>query len=265
MSLASLNTLASQAWSLETTPYAGWTMRAAEGYTRRANSVLPVPFDMNVDIEEALAFVERWYAARSLPPTFQMFDGVEPAGLDLALRERGYIDGDIEALVLARDIRAPHLTDAETGAEDGRGVRMTIASTPSEEWANAWIESAGGEEGARDAADLACRLIESAPGEALLVSAWDGDRVIGTVYGSLQDKHVGIFCLATHRDARRRGVAAQLVQSLLAWSAQQDARVAYLQVEAENEAALALYERLGFEQVGSYHYLTRPGTADAGC
>ena len=42
---------------------------------------------------------------------------------------------------------------------------------------------------------------------------------------------------------------------LLDWGAEQGATTAYLQVEADNDPALALYERLGFVTHHTYRYL----------
>ena len=55
-----------------------------------------------------------------------------------------------------------------------------------------------------------------------------------------------INTLAVAPRFRRRGVATLLMQHVLAEAAREGARKATLEVRASNQAALALYERLGF-------------------
>ena len=55
---------------------------------------------------------------------------------------------------------------------------------------------------------------------------------------------VHLLAIATHPDARRRGVAAALMQHLL--DAARGARLITLEVRASNRPAIALYERFGF-------------------
>ncbi len=49
------------------------------------------------------------------------------------------------------------------------------------------------------------------------------------------------------------------MDALLEWGAEQGARTAYLQVLADNEPAMRLYERLGFNEHHRYHYITPRG------
>ena len=56
--------------------------------------------------------------------------------------------------------------------------------------------------------------------------------------------------MAVRPDARRRGIGAALLQALLAWAAQNGARHFSLEVRASNGAAIALYQRLGFQVEG---------------
>ena len=66
---------------------------------------------------------------------------------------------------------------------------------------------------------------------------------------------VGLYDVFTHPQARGQGLARQLCTALLARAGVDDgARVAYLQVEADNHAARAIYHRLGFSDVYAYHY-----------
>jgi [ribosomal protein S18]-alanine N-acetyltransferase len=55
-----------------------------------------------------------------------------------------------------------------------------------------------------------------------------------------------INTLAVAPDRRREGLATLLMQQVLAEAAKEGARKATLEVRASNQAALALYERLGF-------------------
>jgi ribosomal protein S18 acetylase RimI-like enzyme len=62
----------------------------------------------------------------------------------------------------------------------------------------------------------------------------------------------------TRPAARRRGLARQIVQSLVAHGAAQGARHAYLQVSSANEPARALYDRLGLSVHHVYRYRVAP-------
>jgi len=68
---------------------------------------------------------------------------------------------------------------------------------------------------------------------------------------------VGLFSIVTLPHARRRGASRRLCRSLLAWGRQNGAHAAYLQVEAANHAALALYQQMGFTLHYRYHYRVR--------
>ncbi len=60
--------------------------------------------------------------------------------------------------------------------------------------------------------------------------------------------------MRTAPNARRRGLARQIVRALLAWGAQNGATTGYLQVEKSNDAAVALYASEGFAPQYSYWY-----------
>ena len=76
--------------------------------------------------------------------------------------------------------------------------------------------------------------------------------------GVVIDGLLGVFQVATLSTARRRGFGSSIVRSLMAWGADQGAAFAYLQVEAGNQGARALYGREGFRPAYSYDYWTVP-------
>ena len=56
--------------------------------------------------------------------------------------------------------------------------------------------------------------------------------------------------IAVHPDYRRRGVAQTLVNTLVTALAENGSHSLMLEVRVSNEPAKALYEKLGFRQVG---------------
>ncbi len=62
--------------------------------------------------------------------------------------------------------------------------------------------------------------------------------------------HRALLGMGVHRDQRRRGLGAQLVQVAHDWAKQQGIAWIDLDVLSENRAAIALYQRCGFTLVG---------------
>ena len=82
-----LEKIAAEAWQpLERESLGGWVLRAARGFTGRANSVLPLG-SPGVPLDEALSTVAHWYRTRALPPTIQVPLPLR-SDLDAALERR---------------------------------------------------------------------------------------------------------------------------------------------------------------------------------
>lgn len=64
----------------------------------------------------------------------------------------------------------------------------------------------------------------------------------------------GLFDVGTLRDARRKGYGRDIVGSALKWAAKLGAKTGWLQIEADNAAALALYQGFGFREAYRYAY-----------
>lgn len=56
--------------------------------------------------------------------------------------------------------------------------------------------------------------------------------------------------VAVHPAHRRRGIAQQLVQTMIGWMEQTGGAFITLEVRVSNRPAIALYEKLGFAEVG---------------
>ena len=85
---------------------------------------------------------------------------------------------------------------------------------------------------------------------AFLVALDDNDRVVG--YAGLQvvlDEGY-ITNVAVRPECRRQGIAAKLLQVFLDFAQANKLAFLTLEVRASNQAAIALYESRGFEEVG---------------
>ena len=90
---------------------------------------------------------------------------------------------------------------------------------------------------------------------ARLVSAYDGDRLLGCGYWSRLDYSVLVHNaevrkVMTHPDARGRGVAGAVTQALVDDARAAGVEVLTLDCRGNNSAALRLYTRLGFVVTG---------------
>ena len=77
-------------------------------------------------------------------------------------------------------------------------------------------------------------------------------------FGALTLHGLCIESVATRVDMRGKGFAGETVAALMAWGASRGAGAAFLQVQNDNQAAIRVYDRLGFgRELYRYHYRTR--------
>jgi len=76
------------------------------------------------------------------------------------------------------------------------------------------------------------------------------ERIVGYIVYWIVHDEVHVLNVATALQARRRGVGRALMAEAEAEGRRRGARLSTLEVRRSNEAALALYRSLGYEQVG---------------
>ena len=94
----------------------------------------------------------------------------------------------------------------------------------------------------------------------LFVHEEDG-RAVSTVICVHDGDLAGLFEIATDELERGKGYGRTIVRSALKWARLRGANFAWLQVEADNEAAISLYRQLGFRDAYRYHYRCPPAGA----
>ena len=227
--------------ALESEHYDGWVLRAAGGYTGRANSAAPLYPGMLEPIEKIL-YTETWFQSRALTPMIRLTPGAQPPHLDSILEERGYTLRDEGVSVQVREL------DERASAPDG--VVMVEGRVP-----NGWLATlAEFQPTVADHLSQVGRLFARLPAASVFAIVHDeqGPAAIGRAV--VENGHVGLFDVFTRPDQRRRGLAGDITLALLAWGARNGASRAYLQVVPSNEAASRLYHQLGFTEKYRYWY-----------
>ena len=89
------------------------------------------------------------------------------------------------------------------------------------------------------------------------------NRLVGmlVLWMILDEAHIAT--IATHPDFRRQGIAKRLLVEALESAYNEGAQTALLEVRAGNEAALKMYARFGFEEVGNRKRYYKDNNEDA--
>ncbi|WP_331457831.1 MULTISPECIES: GNAT family N-acetyltransferase [Kitasatospora] len=235
-----LQRTASRGWpAVEREQLGEWTLRAAAGFTKRANSVQALG-DPGLPLDEALARADAWYAARGLPLHAEVTVPGSPDGLDALL-------GPAITPTLVRTAPLGALARA------GRPADVRLSRTAGPEWLP--LYGLADDDPARAAA---LRVLHGGP------SVWFA-RVEGPDSAPLAIGRAAVdgpwacfSAIETAPAARRRGLATAVMAALAARAAEEGATGAYLQVEADNAGAIALYDGLGFTTSHTYHYARLP-------
>lgn len=231
-----LEEAAARAWPAPETERLGeWTLRAAGGFTRRANSVL-VTGDPGLPLADALARITPWYAARGLPVLLQIPDGEQQASrYDAELDALGWIrEGD----TLVRTAPLTAVLEAAGGRDTPEPV---LSRTPDAGWLSAYHRTG-------DLAEAALKVVCGGP------SVWFAAAPGAIGRAVVDGRWVLLGAIEVAPGQRRKGLATAVMRALARQARAEGATAAYVQVEADNAAARAMYERMGFAGHHAYHY-----------
>lgn len=216
----------------------GWLCRAGDTWSYRHGAAVPVePWALDAD----LSVVTAWYRDRGLEPWLELPHRlIRPEQLGLEPVEGS---GELEV----RTAPIAELVAQPVGPEP-----VSLRETPSAEFLAGYHATAG-----RPSAQVLPWLCAHTDGLAFAHLLVDG-RLAAFARGAISAapsglRTLGISCVETTPEFRRRGLARDVVVALAHWAAEQGASLAQLHVFTRNTTGMALWDELGFVE----HHRTR--------
>jgi ribosomal protein S18 acetylase RimI-like enzyme len=287
--IEALERAAARHWQApDTEPLGEWLLRAADGFTGRANSALPLG-DPGRPLPAAVTAVAEWYRRRGLRPMIVLPQGAAPDHLENHLNERGWVPRPGSAFTMTADLALPShsppgarssrlpalLSHSPPGARSRRLPSSLVASSslvspdadaPFGSRGDSDVEFAAEPDEAflglyryrgQDLPPMARTLLMSAPWQAFGSIRRDGRAVaVGRV--SVADDLGVLTAVEVDPAYHRQGLGTAITAGLAAAAAARDAKRILLQVETTNDPARALYFRCGFQDSHRYQYMMAP-------
>ena len=239
--ILALESVSARAWpAARAMGLGGWRLHASAGFSGRINACWPLG-DPGIDLDDAIAHTETWYEGHALPSLFKIVDAAcLPAILPERLAVLGY---------------RPHTeTIMMIGPAAGPPDRAVVVDeTVEADFAAVFAATAYGPGDARERLETLERVPR--PRAFARLDAAGSPAAIGAC--AAEDDWAGVFAMRTDPRFRRQGLARRILASLMAFAAGAGASRAWLQVEAVNTGAIALYRAAGFTEAYRYRYWER--------
>lgn len=224
--------------SLKTIVFDGWFLRFSNGYSRRGNSVFPL-FDGKCEINEKIRYCESIYTKENLKTIFRITE--ENKDLDLLLEKLDYqIESPTNIMTMNLD-EIPLKIDKD----------IIIFEELNEVWFDSYCRlNDVKDENKKTYKNMLLNLIL----KAIYVMIVKDGVAIACGLSVLEREYAGIYDITTDINYRRCGYGEIIVKSLLSKSKRLGVKKSYLQVFIHNDAAIKLYEKIGYKNLYHYHY-----------
>jgi GNAT superfamily N-acetyltransferase len=226
----------------------GWLVRFSPGKAKRARCINAVA-EGRLPVESKLRLAAAVFDEAELPMVVRLTPFSRPPGLDDELAARGFTTMDDTRVMVCGDVpsAAPPLPggcrwQALDHAAFAEAVGALRSSPPLQRRAHA-------------------ERLSNSPVRyhGFAIVREEDEAVLACGQFAREAELVGLYDVFTDERVRNQGLARTLCQHLLSLAASSGARIAYLQVEADNTPARRIYKRLGFTDAYAYHYRVAAG------
>ncbi len=225
--------------AIRTQMYDGWVLRFANGYTNRANSINPL-YLSTIPLEEKVVFCEELYTAQGLPTVYKLtLDS--PQSLDKILGEKNY-----------KKVTPTNIMTKPLAAIDGFTSKTTICQGITKTWQDNYFRLNGIVDSQK--MKTAAIIQSNIQNKVLCGMIEENGKIVACGLCVIERGYAGLYDIVVDSSYRGNGYGFDVCSSLLNTAVDLGAKTAYLQVIAENVPAIALYQKLGFEDKYQYWY-----------
>lgn len=236
--VARLQNLCADAWpALVDRPLGAWRLRAAGGFSGRANAAVAIG-DPGVGTAAALSIVHGFAEEHDIAPRV-----LAPVGSpwSRAVRAEGWVpDAGYEP--------GPEVSTQVAACEAlASDALLDVADEPGDDW---WARALGS-----SPTPAQLHVLASGGGRIAHLGFGRTGDLSGVVRLAVVGDHLHVARLDVAPSARRRGTGTALVAGAARWGLERGARWLVLQVSTANPAGLAFWASLGATEHHRYHYL----------
>ncbi|WP_142592395.1 GNAT family N-acetyltransferase [Pseudorhizobium endolithicum] len=231
-----------RAWPAATVIYDGsWQIRLSGGHpSKRLNCVVPLDPSDHRDLALRLEKARKRFHSYGRPLTLRETPLAPPQLID-HLSQQGWSRFETVKVLTANlaQLELPETLDRLPSHDIGRFIDVSLSL-------------AGEDPGLKPALAEVLTAIKPPTGLFMIENAEGAPLAVALC---VQDNDLaGVLGFSVSAGQRRQGLGTEILSSALRWARISGARTAWLQVVTDNEPALALYRKFGFQDAYEYHY-----------
>ncbi|MFM2050119.1 MAG: hypothetical protein RL682_610 [Pseudomonadota bacterium] len=225
----------------------GWLLPFDQSTIGRAKSAVPLNHAAQ-DVGILRDIVDR-YTAHQLPAAFRVADVISLTTIHLELRRLGFTPQQPTLVQIGSTQRMLAALDTAHALGECAAAPVSITQCPTSSWSA--VYSAPG----FDTVDGAHRVEAlSRSTTVVFASMADAQGPVAAGTASFSQGWASVHGMRTAERARGLGLAGFVLTALAQHALSRGIDRVFLQVEEGNAAALALYQRVGFQTAWRYHY-----------
>ena len=225
--------------------------QVVSGYTGRANSV-SVFEDSTKRLEDKVVYCENLYKAHGLPCNFKVTECDKE--LSDFLLNRGYkVVTPTDVMILDTESEEFAKVLENEGIKDSKDLKEVSFGDESSEWFDAYFEF----EGFTDEKKIEAykQFHANTKVTKLYVTLKHEGNTAAVASCAIEDGYSLLHNVIVDKKYRGLGLGKKLCLAAILKSKEMGAKYSYLQVIKDNDVAVNLYKKLGFEKVYEYCYL----------